>query len=105
MVATVPLALSLVFSVLFVARFFGESFFVLHERSMVQTAVSGVLVSELLDPFIWGVCVVLVSVWLLWGFILESREGRWFRCFVCACFLRAGGFVGFRVWCFAFGFG
>ena len=72
-VATVPLALSLVFSVLFVARFFGESFFVLHERSMVQTAVSGVLVSELLDPFIWGVCVVLVSVWLLWGGLYSNR--------------------------------
>ena len=73
-VATVSLALSLVYSLLFVAKFFGESFFVLHQRSMVQYAVSSVLVSEPLDPFIWGAAIVLVSAWLLWG--LYSNRGQ-----------------------------
>jgi len=75
-VAMVSLALSLMYSLLFVAKFFGESFFVLHQRSMVQYAVSGVLVSENLDPFIWGASIVLVSAWLLLGLYSNRGKGR-----------------------------
>ena len=101
----VLLALVLVFSGLFLAKFLGVSFFTLNHRSMDQLFLSNVLVSEGLDFVVWGVAAGLVVTWLFFWFIFKSGRGA-FSCFMgfCSvCFIRVGGFWG--VWCFAFGFG
>ncbi len=119
-VAKVSLALSLVYTVLFLANSFGETFFVLSHRSMVSYVVNGVLFSSSLDPLVWGGALVLVSTWTC-SALYRSRSEGWFAFvlffvpfffvvlagfwmgvfgLVIASFLLGGLCLGFSVRCF-----
>jgi hypothetical protein len=72
----VLLALALVYSLLFSAAHLGVSFFVFSNRSMVQSSMSSVLISPSLDGAIWGIAVLLVSVWLFSTLFLGNSASK-----------------------------
>ena len=73
------LALSLVYSLLYLAGFFGISFFVLSNRSMAEYGVSSSLLSADLDFMVWGFSVFLVLAWLFYSLSLSKVRGLgWF---------------------------
>jgi hypothetical protein len=64
--AEFSLALSLVYTLLFVEASLNTGFFVLTQRSMALYHVTCDLVSPTLDAWIWGTVVLLASGWLSW---------------------------------------
>lgn len=72
------LALCLLYSLLYLAGYFGLSFFVLSNRGMVEHGVSGSLVSASLDPFVWGGGVFVVLAGLFYG-LGSGRVGGIYR--------------------------
>jgi len=92
------LGLCLVYSLFYVASYFGLSFFVLSNRGMMEHVVSGSLVSGSWDIGVWGCSVFVVLAWLFYDF--GSRlSNRFFRLF--------SGFIlfGLGVWVFLVFFG
>ena len=61
------LGLCLIYSLYYLAVYFGLSFFVLSNRGMVEHTVSGGLVSASLDPFVWGGGVFVVLAAFFYG--------------------------------------
>ncbi len=116
-VTIVLLALSLVYSLLYVAAQLGVSFFVLDNRSMDHYTVSSDLLSADLDGLVWGGAVVLFSAWfvsrlysdrgkVLWVFVPLALAGLaffgWFGLWplVFAAFVLAGFCLVFSGSCF-----
>ena len=78
------LGLCLVYSLFYLASYFGVSFFVLSNRGMAEHSVSGSLISAPWDLAVWG-CVALVALaWLIYrlGSITAVRVFRFFAGFV-----------------------
>jgi hypothetical protein len=72
------LALCLIFSLFYLAGYFGLSFFVLSNRGMVEHIVSGSVVSASLDPVVWGGGVFVVLAGLFYG-LGSGRVGGLYR--------------------------
>jgi hypothetical protein len=70
------LGLCLVYSLFYMASYFGLSFFVLSNRGMVENSVSGGVVSPFWDGAVWGVGLFVVLAWLFYdlgsGMVNES---------------------------------
>jgi hypothetical protein len=71
------LGLCLVYSLFYVASYFGLSFFVLSNRGMVEHVVSGSMVSVPWDVGVWSCFVFVVLAWLFYR--LGSSLVGWFR--------------------------
>ena len=90
------LALSLIYSLLFLARYFGASFFVLLHRGMVEYVVSGIFLSANLDPAVWCFSVLGVLAWLFYSLYLNNVRGfRRIALVFVQCALGCLGFFGF----------
>jgi hypothetical protein len=74
------LGLLLVYSLFYLASYFGLSFFVLSNRGMVERIVSGSVVSSSSDVAVWSFAVFIVLAWLLYNLSL-SKVRRSYRLF------------------------
>jgi hypothetical protein len=74
------LGLCLIFSLFYLASYFGLSFFVLSNRGMVEHTVSGNLISNNSDLAIWVCSAFGIIAWLLYG-LISSRIDDFFRVF------------------------
>ena len=84
------LGLCLVFSLFYLASYFGLTFYVLSNRGMLAQTVGGNIFSGFWDPLIWGIAVFVVLAWLLYD--LKSKIVR-------------GGYQPFGCWGFGFALG
>ncbi len=75
-VVKASLALSLLYSVLFIANGLGMSFFALNGGNMTQYAVSKTVVSPILDPIILAVATAVPLAWLFFSMYLNKPRGR-----------------------------
>jgi len=75
------LGLCLIFSLFYLASYFGLSFFVLSNRGMVEHVVSGSLVSVPWDVGVWSCAVFIVLAWLFYD-LGSSLVGWFYRLFV-----------------------
>ena len=69
--AVVPLAVSLVYSMFYIASYLGLSIFVFANRSIVDQSS---LLSAPLDIAVWGIAIFMILAWL--GYTLESNLVR-----------------------------
>ena len=69
--AVVPLAISLVYSLFYIASYLGLSIFVFANRSIVDQSS---LLSAPLDIAVWGIAIFMILAWL--GYTLESNLVR-----------------------------
>ena len=66
------LALSIVYTLIFLAHFLGASFFVLSSRGMVHYGTSSSFLSTQLDPIVWMFSILSVSTFLFYS-LLSSK--------------------------------
>jgi hypothetical protein len=70
------LGLCLVYSLFYLASYFGLSFFVLSNRGMAESSVGGAVVSPFWDSAVWGFGLFVVLAWLFYdlglGMVDES---------------------------------
>jgi hypothetical protein len=69
------LAVCLLYSLFYLASYFGLSFFVLSNRGMVEHIVSGSIVSARLDIVVWSVAVFVVLAGLFYGIVSDAVSG------------------------------
>lgn len=69
------LAMSVVYCLFFLAKFFGDSFFVLSSRGMVRYSVSNSFLSPNLDPGVWGFSILAVLAWLFYSLYTKKVAG------------------------------
>ncbi len=72
------LGLSLIYSLFYLASYFGLHFFVLLNRGMVDRVVVGNLFSGPLDIAFWASAVLIISVWLFYR-LNRSIVGRFYK--------------------------
>ena len=66
------LGLCLVYCLLYLANFYGLSFFVLTNRGMFEHTVVGSVFSSSVDAAVWGIAFLVVLVWLVYGWFNKS---------------------------------
>ena len=69
------LALSIVYCLFFLAKFFGDSFFVLSSRGMVRYSVSNGFLSPNLDLGVWEFSIIAVLAWLFYSLRTKKFAG------------------------------
>jgi hypothetical protein len=81
------ISLCLVFSLYYLASYYGLSFFVLSHRGMIEHTVSGSLISAKFDLEVWSCGIFAVLAWLFYGLV-----SRWNRKFyrILAAFILLG---------------
>jgi len=91
------LGLCLIYSLYYLAGYFGLSFFVLSDRGMIEHTVSGGLVSASLDSLVWGGGVFVVLVVFFYGLGSDRVRGvyRFLAGFVLCGLVGLGSLVVF----------
>jgi hypothetical protein len=88
----VSLGLCLVYSLFYLAEYFGSSFFVLAHRGMVEHIVRGSLVSTNWDVAVWAGSVFVVIACLFYG-LVSRRVGDFYRFLVGFVLVGLAGWV------------
>jgi hypothetical protein len=71
------LSLCLVFSLFYLANYFGLSFFVLSHRGMIEHTISGSLISATFDLEVWSCGIFAVLAWFIYGLISRWNKGSY----------------------------